>query len=112
MGIRVIDGEASADDFCHPIHEWFELSYAQYLTVPRSIMEAMPVEWQRQMTQLLTELDDTFNWRPNEGRYWVELRDANGRYRVDPLREYRHPDWDYIESIQKNGKTERPKTSR
>jgi hypothetical protein len=31
------------------IHNWFELTYAQYLTIPRSILQSMPVEWQRRM---------------------------------------------------------------
>lgn len=84
-----------------PVHDWFELSYAQYLTVPRSIMEAMPVEWQRRMVQCLEELDETFDWRPEEGRYWCRLRDANGRFIDDPLMHYRRPDRAYIESIRK-----------
>jgi hypothetical protein len=84
-----------------PIHDWFELTYAQYLTVPRSIMERMPAEWQQQMAQLLTELDETFDWRPHDGRYWVELRDGKGRYQVDPLKEYRHPNDNYIDSIKR-----------
>jgi hypothetical protein len=84
-----------------PINTWFELTYAQYLTVPRSIMEAMPLEWQDRMVACLQELDATFDWRPEEGRYWVELRTANERYARDPLREYRHPDHEYIESIRR-----------
>lgn len=84
-----------------PIHSWFELTYEQYLTVPRCVMEQMPVEWQQQMAALLTELDNTFDWRPHEGRYWVELRDGQGRYVADRLREYRHPDWEYIDSIRR-----------
>jgi hypothetical protein len=84
-----------------PIHDWFELTYAQYLTVPRSIMQRMPVAWQQQMAQLLTELDEAFDWRPHEGRYWVELRNASGKFVSDPLKEYRHPDDDYIDSIVK-----------
>lgn len=85
--------------FDSPIHNWFELSYAQYLTIPRSIMEAMPEEWQLRMTKCLEELDEKFEWRPKEGRYWVQLKDNNGRYVSDPLREYRHPDKKYIQLI-------------
>ena len=84
-----------------PVHDWFELSYAQYLTVPRSIMEAMPVEWQAQMAQLLTELDDAFDWRPESGRYWCRLKDGSGRFIGDPLQEYRRPNSVYIESLRK-----------
>lgn len=72
-----------------PIHEWFELSYAQFLTVPRLVMESMPGEWQHRMAALLKEMDSTFDWRPKEGRYWVKLRDARGRFAHAPLDDYR-----------------------
>lgn len=85
--------------FESPVHEWFELSYAQYLTIPRSIMESMPEEWQQRMVRCLEELDESFAWRPKEGRYWVQLKNGKGRYVSDPLMQYRHPDKDYIKSI-------------
>lgn len=72
-----------------PINEWFELSYAQFLTVPRLVMESMPIEWQEKMAELLKEMDDTFDWRPEEGRYWVRLRDSKGRFSAAPLYDYR-----------------------
>lgn len=71
-----------------PIHGWFNLTYAQYLTIPRSLLQSMSVEWQRRFVQCLEELDATFDWRPAEGRYWVTLKDAKGRYRDDPLQDY------------------------
>lgn len=86
--------------FESPINVWFELSYAQYLTIPRSILEAMPEEWQIRMTKCLEELDESFDWRPSEGRYWVRLKDDKGRYVSDPLMEYRHPDKKYINSLK------------
>jgi len=43
-----------------PIHDWFEISYAHYLTIPRLVMESMPAEWQEKMVALLQEMDDTF----------------------------------------------------
>ena len=72
-----------------PINEWFELSYAQFLTVPRLVMESMPIEWQEKMAELLKEMDDAFDWRPEEGRYWVRLRDSKGRFSPAPLYDYR-----------------------
>ena len=74
----------------HPdaIHTWFELTYAQYLTVPRSVLQSMPDDWQARFVACLEELDDTIDWRPPAGRYWVQLRDAQGRYRHDPLQDY------------------------
>lgn len=79
-----------------PIHLWFELSYAQYLTIPRSVMQAMPHEWQVRMATCLAELDETIDWRPKQGRYWVQLKDEKGKYVNDPLMEYRHTRKDAI----------------
>ena len=73
------------------VHGWFELTYAQYLTIPRSVLEAMPDEWQERLVACLRELDDTMDWRPSGGRYWVQLKDAQGRYVHDRFMEYRHP---------------------
>lgn len=70
------------------IHHWFELSYAQYLTIPRSALQSMPNEWQSEFVALLEELDETIDWRPKEGRYWVQLKDKRGRYVADPLMDY------------------------
>ena len=74
-----------------PVHTWFELTYAQYLTIPRSVLEAMPSEWQHAFVQLLDKLDDKIDWRPSTGRYWVHLRDGEGKFAKDPLMNYRHP---------------------
>jgi len=70
------------------IHNWFELSYAQYLTIPRSVLQSMPTEWQERFVKCLEELDEKIDWRPKEGRYWVKLKDANGRYVKDDLMDY------------------------
>lgn len=74
-----------------PIHEWFSLSYAQYLTIPRTVLQSMPDEWQEKLVKLLNELDDMSDWRPKRGHYWVTLRDENGRFlsiENDPLMDY------------------------
>lgn len=71
-----------------PLHTWFGLGYVQYLTIPRSVLQSMPTEWQQRMTQLLEELDDTIDWRPAEGRYWVQLKGEGGRFLHDPLMDY------------------------
>jgi hypothetical protein len=71
-----------------PVHHWFELSYAQYLTIPRSVLQSMPIEWQQRFVDCLNQLDDAIDWRPIEGRYWVELRDGKGRIAHDSLRDY------------------------
>lgn len=82
--------------FDPPLGEYFELSYAQFLTVPRLVMESMPEQWQADMLKLLREMDDTFDWRPTEGRYWVKLRDAQGHYTHAPLNDYRHGNIEHL----------------
>jgi len=79
-----------------PISYWFELTYAQFLTVPRLVMESMPIEWQEKMVALLEEMDETFDWRPQEGRYWVKLKDDKGRYCDAPLSDYRHGSCEHL----------------
>lgn len=79
-----------------PIHIWFELSYAQFLTVPRLVMESMPYEWQKKMVELLQEMDATFDWRPKKGRYWVKLKDDRGRFAHAPLADYRHGNIEHL----------------
>ena len=71
-----------------PIHTWFELSYAQYLTVPRSVLQSMPTEWQARFVACLEQLDAAIEWSPDDGRYWVRLKDGQGRFVRDPLMDY------------------------
>lgn len=77
-----------AEQFPRLIQDWFELTYAQYLTIPRSVLQSMPEEWQARFVTCLDELDTQMDWRPREGRYWVELRDARERICHDLLRDY------------------------
>ena len=70
------------------IHSWFELTYAQYLTIPRTALQSMPLEWQDRFVRCLEELDVTLDWRPEGGRYWVKLKDSKGWNMSDPLCDY------------------------
>ncbi len=102
-----------------PVHAWFGLSYAHYLTVPRSIMQAMPREWQERMVALMKELDAAYDWRPEWGIYYVmaAFLDEDGHVKHDgdeefqgdtivseislhdKLSEYRRADISYINSL-------------
>ena len=62
------------------IHDWFELTYVQYLTIPRSVLQSMPLDWQVGFTKLLDELDKQMDWRPNNADYWVQLRGNRGMF--------------------------------
>lgn len=83
-------------DSDEPIHRWFSLSYAQYLTIPRSVLQSMPVEWQRRFVACLQQLDEAIDWMPEQGQYRVQL------YETDPeaiedywVREIEDPLMDY-----------------
>jgi len=76
-------GDALASE---PIHAWFELTYANYLAIPRSVLQSMPVEWQRKFVRLMDELDDTIDWR-RDG-LTITRRDERGRYIQDDLVDY------------------------
>lgn len=93
--VKVLDRASSRDRALaemlpgfEPIHGWFELSYAQYLTIPRSALQSMPIEWQARFAACLEQLDDVIDWRPSKGRYWVYLKDGRGRYVRDPMADY------------------------
>jgi len=53
-----------------PLHQWFELSYAQYLTIPRSALQSMPLPWRRKMAECLVALDDLIDWRPKDDQVY------------------------------------------
>jgi len=71
-----------------PIHLWFNLTYANYLTLPRSLMQSMSVEWQEKMVALLEEMREAYpdqEWPPS---YRVSAIDYNGRFIRDPVPHY------------------------
>lgn len=43
-----------------PIHQWFSLSYSNYLVLPRTLMQSMPGDWQARAVALLDELNEAF----------------------------------------------------
>jgi hypothetical protein len=53
------------------IHTWFGLSYANYLVLPRTLLQSMPVWWQHQLTALLDDLEAAFSHVPQAPAYQV-----------------------------------------
>jgi hypothetical protein len=84
----------------HVIDDWFELSYSSYLTIPRLALTSMDTGWQNKFVALLEELDNTLDWRPENGyQYRCQLNridfEGNGEGYwlgavVDPLANYRY----------------------
>lgn len=72
------------------IHNWFGLTYANYLVLPRSILQSMSDEWQKKMVNLLNELEDKMNEEGLQDMpdYLVDAKDSNGKYIKDPYRYY------------------------
>lgn len=70
-----------------PIHDWFELTYSSYLVIQRSILQSMPVEWQRRFVACLRELESV---SPGDlpSSFWVQAKTRDGKFRVDPYRDY------------------------
>lgn len=84
-----------------PVSSFFSLSYANYLVLPRSVMQAMPLGWQRDMVKLLEEAGEQFGHLYEANEYDVNLvlarpeptddTNVSPIYRPDPLADYRYP---------------------
>lgn len=67
------------------VHTLFGLSYANFLTLPRTLLQSMPEEWQRQFADLMSEYDE----------HWSSLPDGfqPDSYRVQPTENGRLAPW-------------------
>jgi hypothetical protein len=83
--------DANGDWVDPPFTHHFGLSYAHYLVLPRSILEAMPEQWQTQMIELLDQAADMLKTDEINDNYTVTLRDERGRFVKDQFANYRHP---------------------
>lgn len=68
-----------------PIHDWFGLSYASYLVVPRTVLQSMPAEWQADLVRLLNLASAMFPDTEPDGGYRVMALDSRGKFTKDPL---------------------------
>lgn len=75
------------EDFCSTdVHDFFGLTYASYLTVPRSVLQSMPAVWQHKFSLLMDELTDLYGGYDMD--YRVNAVDSRGKFKSDPLRNY------------------------
>lgn len=71
-----------------PIHLWFGLTYANYLVIPRSVLQSMPQPWQAGFCELLGEMHEAFGHLDWPG-YRVNAVDrSTGRFKRDPIPHY------------------------
>lgn len=95
---------------CDRLEGWWGLSYASFLTLPRVLIQEMPLEWQEQLAVLLEQYNDAFPYLPAVGSR-VQITTLGGKLIATPswLRNYRHPDRAIVEQLRK-GPTWEPKT--
>jgi hypothetical protein len=55
-----------------PIHEWFSLSYRNYLVLHRTLMQSMPTDWQLRLRTCLEELEAAFAHLEHPEAFLVE----------------------------------------
>ena len=75
-----------------PVHRWFGLTYANYLVLPRAVLQSMPAEWQEKFVKLLEEADAACERAkvPSPHGYHVQPVNGKGRYATDVVPHYRH----------------------
>ena len=79
----MVEGAAVSD----AIHQAFGLSYANYLVIPRTVLQSMPDEWQEAFVALLEQTHVMFpGWEMNG--YRVSALDDRGKFTKDPLADY------------------------
>jgi len=61
----------AGDEPRRDIHTHFGLSYANYLVLPRTLLQSMPDEWQHQFVGLLEQMDNAFAHVPQAEAYEV-----------------------------------------
>nr|WP_320132353.1 hypothetical protein [uncultured Holophaga sp.] len=83
------------------LSEWFSLSYAGFLTIPRVLMEAMPDVWQCRMAALLNEYSETWTeWPAGMSSRVQILVDGKLVRTPDWMKNYRHPDERALETLK------------
>lgn len=73
---RKVDHDAERGDILpaptsEAIHEHFGLSYANYLVLPRTLLQSMPDEWQERFVTCLDELSGAFSYVKQAETYEV-----------------------------------------
>lgn len=82
--------------------DWFGLSYASWLTLPRSMMHEMSDDWQRRMVELLDEWDAAWDIDDMPTPSVVAKEGGKSTKWPDWLLNYRHPDRERINKMRSN----------
>jgi hypothetical protein len=70
-----------------PINDFFGLTYASYLVIPRTALQSMHVQWQRKFVGMIHQIEELLaDYEPSA--YWVRRTDGHGKFLYDPLADY------------------------
>lgn len=71
------------------IHNFFGLTYSNYLVLPRSALQSMPDKWQKKFVNLLNKMSETIvdNFEP-PGGYRISALDEKKKFIHDPFANY------------------------
>jgi hypothetical protein len=75
---------AAAADEAPDVHTFFGLSYANYLVVPRTLLQSMPDQWQQRFTGILSEMQEAFGHVPQAAAYKVTAAEAREPGELSP----------------------------
>jgi hypothetical protein len=77
-----------ASEKSDPIHEFFGLTYANYLVLPRAILQSLPLPTQRKLVQVLEEIRALYGDDFQPPAYRVLCLDERGKFITDPCPHY------------------------
>jgi len=70
------------------VHCWFGLTYANYLVLPRTLLQSMPEQWQHRFVGCLRELEQAFWHIDQPDSYMVRAKGPGGKFISDPVPHY------------------------
>lgn len=73
-----------------PVHTMFGLSYANYLVMPRVVLQQMPLDWQKKFVRLMAEYQEAVESVKFPASFAVTCQDTNGKFIKDTFPHYRH----------------------
>lgn len=71
------------------VHEWFNLTYSNYMVLHRTLLQSMPEEWQYKFIELVREMNRAFDHIERADAYRVTPIDpTTGRFVREPVPHY------------------------
>lgn len=72
-----------------PIHEWFGLTYSNYMILHRTLLQCMPIDWQKRFIALIEEMDEAYrHFDRGSQQYWVRATEGR-RFVEEKIPHYR-----------------------